>query len=263
MGIFSKKECALCGAKAGLLTRLHLKDDVFICGDCGQKTSANMEGYGDYTLDEVKENMSYKEENDQRYESEFTHSREIVLDNSHPIMAVDDTKGEFALLKDNHPDIFSFDDVLSYNVDLNTSSLSEEEKKKSSSLSGILDFLFSDDFGSRYPDLPRCPYGCKVIGMYFEIRFRDNPHHAKKIRLDMIPGWSNTKQEIENGYWCANELFQCFKEYKNGSRTAAAAPAAPSAGDAADQIKKLKELLDMGALTQEEFDAKKKELLGL
>jgi hypothetical protein len=31
----------------------------------------------------------------------------------------------------------------------------------------------------------------------------------------------------------------------------------------ADEIKKFKELLDMGALTQEEFDAKKKQLLGL
>ena len=33
--------------------------------------------------------------------------------------------------------------------------------------------------------------------------------------------------------------------------------------DNLEQIKKLKELLDLGAITQEEFDAKKKELLGL
>ncbi|MBR0349272.1 MAG: SHOCT domain-containing protein [Clostridia bacterium] len=31
----------------------------------------------------------------------------------------------------------------------------------------------------------------------------------------------------------------------------------------ADELKKFKELLDMGAITQEEFDAKKKQLLGL
>ncbi len=30
-----------------------------------------------------------------------------------------------------------------------------------------------------------------------------------------------------------------------------------------DELKKFKELLDMGIITQEEFDAKKKELLGL
>ena len=38
---------------------------------------------------------------------------------------------------------------------------------------------------------------------------------------------------------------------------------ASSQYDGADQIKKFKELLDMGIITQEEFDAKKKELLGL
>lgn len=35
------------------------------------------------------------------------------------------------------------------------------------------------------------------------------------------------------------------------------------APSAADEIKKYKELLDMGAITQDEFDAKKKQLLGL
>lgn len=43
---------------------------------------------------------------------------------------------------------------------------------------------------------------------------------------------------------------------------------APAAGvekqsSAAEELKKFKELLDMGILTQEEFDAKKKQLLGL
>jgi hypothetical protein len=33
--------------------------------------------------------------------------------------------------------------------------------------------------------------------------------------------------------------------------------------NAADEIKKFKELLDSGAITQEEFDAKKKQLLGI
>lgn len=39
--------------------------------------------------------------------------------------------------------------------------------------------------------------------------------------------------------------------------------AVPSAVSPMDELKKLKELLDMGIVTQEEFDAKKKQLLGL
>ena len=45
----------------------------------------------------------------------------------------------------------------------------------------------------------------------------------------------------------------------------AAAPAEPAAAGAgtADELKKFKVLLVSGVITQEEFDAKKKELLGL
>lgn len=49
-----------------------------------------------------------------------------------------------------------------------------------------------------------------------------------------------------------------FKEIKEKSNNAGNA-----SGSVADEIKKFKELLDMGAISQEEFDAKKKQLLGL
>ena len=51
-----------------------------------------------------------------------------------------------------------------------------------------------------------------------------------------------------------------------GAPAAPAAPAAAAPVDAAnsaEEIKKYKELLDMGAITQEDFDKKKQELLGL
>jgi len=49
---------------------------------------------------------------------------------------------------------------------------------------------------------------------------------------------------------------------QGSSESAAPAPAAPAGGgDTMEKLKKLKELLDMGVLTQEEFDAKKGELL--
>lgn len=50
------------------------------------------------------------------------------------------------------------------------------------------------------------------------------------------------------------------EEYEK-EKASAAAPA--STVSTADELKKFKELLDMGAITQEEFDAKKKQLLGL
>ena len=51
------------------------------------------------------------------------------------------------------------------------------------------------------------------------------------------------------------------EEFKNISAQNNAVP--QSSSSAADELKKFKELLDMGVITQEEFDAKKKQLLGL
>lgn len=55
--------------------------------------------------------------------------------------------------------------------------------------------------------------------------------------------------------------------YDQGAADAApvaqAAPAAPSMDDEMAQLEKLGQLKDQGILTQEEFDAKKKQILGL
>ena len=53
-----------------------------------------------------------------------------------------------------------------------------------------------------------------------------------------------------------------FKRALAAGNATESAPA-PSAASAADEIKRFKELLDEGIITQEEFDVKKKQLLGL
>ena len=54
-----------------------------------------------------------------------------------------------------------------------------------------------------------------------------------------------------------NKKIREFKSSKGGNTTVI------QQTSAADELKKFKELLDMGIITQEEFDAKKKQLLGL
>ena len=66
------------------------------------------------------------------------------------------------------------------------------------------------------------------------------------------PQQSNEKMEEVSKY--VKNRVDYYKNAKN----------APVVADTpADEIKKYKELLDMGVITQEEFDAKKKQLLGL
>jgi len=54
-----------------------------------------------------------------------------------------------------------------------------------------------------------------------------------------------------------------FVEYVRSKIGKSTGSSAPSTTSAADELKKFKELLDEGILTQEEFDAKKKQLLGI
>jgi len=60
-----------------------------------------------------------------------------------------------------------------------------------------------------------------------------------------------------------NDLAQEIVDYIEQKRNQATAPQVVQTMSAADELKKFKELLDMGIITQEEFDAKKKQLLGL
>ena len=60
------------------------------------------------------------------------------------------------------------------------------------------------------------------------------------------------------------EVEKAVNYIKERIRTAKSAPAATVVqASPAEELKKFKELLDMGAISQEEFDAKKKQILGL
>lgn len=69
--------------------------------------------------------------------------------------------------------------------------------------------------------------------------------------------WDTTQQSNEKMEEVANYAKERVDYYKN-ARNAPVATSSP-----ADELKKFKELLDIGIITQEEFEMKKKQLLGL
>ena len=70
----------------------------------------------------------------------------------------------------------------------------------------------------------------------------------------------------KDDYWTAQKMrdyiLECQKPKPVVQQVVAAAPAAP-VDTTVDQIRRLKSLLDEGILTQEEFDAKKRKILGI
>ncbi|MCR5790398.1 MAG: DUF4428 domain-containing protein [Lachnospiraceae bacterium] len=216
MGFFDKKDCALCGGKAGRFINYKLVNGEYMCADCRNRMSDHTEDISDMTLEEVKEQIRLKEENDARYQNEFEATRVFELDGNHKLMAVDDNRAEFVLLEEKNPTIFSFDQIMDFKVDLHTKVMSQEEQKKNAGLNGLMSFFKSEEYLSRYPELPNCPAGCKIVGMYFRIRLGENPFRAGKLEIKMLQGWSGYKTEVENAYRCADEIYRCIQEYKEG-----------------------------------------------
>lgn len=74
----------------------------------------------------------------------------------------------------------------------------------------------------------------------------------------------NQIKDYKKCIYCKSSNIQTITEEQFKAEEAKSAPAAGGGGvSAADELKKFKELMDAGVITQEEFDAKKKQLLGL
>ena len=72
-----------------------------------------------------------------------------------------------------------------------------------------------------------------------------------------------SKDKVESYQRAYDEIMKNLSSDRKRGQVSATEAASAPAPSAADEIKKLKELLDIGAITQAEFDAKKKQLLGL
>ncbi len=128
---------------------------------------------------------------------------------------------------------------------------------------------------------------CNVCGTVFCYNYQDvlkNEQLAKQARSATLRGALNTiassqilgaqqqaeadrlKAQIRDYTRCPNcnstDLKQLSDEEYKSALAAKNAPVA-AAISPMDELKKMKELLDMGIVSQEEFDAKKKQLLGL
>ncbi len=120
---------------------------------------------------------------------------------------------------------------------------------------------------------------CGEIFCYTMADLRQNQENAKMVKMNATVGVLNA---IGGSNLIAHASNQSARDYlkdivdyskcpkchssdlsplKEGET--ATAPASVYAGSDAEELKKFKELLDMGVITQEEFDAKKKQLLGL
>ena len=207
-GLFDKKKCLVCGSKSSPLTQYKLLDYSYICTDCKNKCSPELHSadFASISPATVKEHIAYKKDNDVKYKNEFKETASIARGSekwSKKIWAVDEENGWWVNLTYDAPDLFTFKQVVRWEIDIDTSYLTDQDK------------LRNIDYNSGRPDIkeiPPCPQGKKIDKMRMRI-YVEHPW-IKTVKIPLID--SNVvidQKDIENGYAAGEKLVEAFKKY--------------------------------------------------
>ena len=121
MGLFDKKYCDICGEKIGLLGNRKLEDGN-LCKDCAKKLSPWFSDRRRSTVEDIKGQLAYREENRGRA-AQFCTTRsfgedwKLLLDEEHRWFTVTRARD----LADANPDILDFDAITGCRMDIDES----------------------------------------------------------------------------------------------------------------------------------------------
>ena len=130
MGLFDKKYCDICGEKIGLLGNRKLENGN-LCKECAKKLSPWFSDRRNSTVEEIKAQLAYREENRQKV-AEFHTTRTLGTNTK---VLLDEDAGKFMVtrardLQEANPDVLDFADVTGCNLDIDESrsELTREDK---------------------------------------------------------------------------------------------------------------------------------------
>lgn len=130
MGLFDKKYCDICGEKIGLLGNRKLENGN-LCKNCAKKLSPWFSDRRSSTVEEIKQQLDYREENRQKVAA--FHTTRTLGTNTKVLL--DEDAGKFMVtrardLQEANPDVLDFADVTGCNLDIDESrsELKREDK---------------------------------------------------------------------------------------------------------------------------------------
>ena len=118
MGLFDKKYCDICGEKIGLLGNRKLEDGN-LCKNCAAKLSPWFTERKQSTVEEIKEQLAYREANKEAVAA-FPTTRTLGKDVK---VLLDEDNGKFMVtsarnIAEANPDVLSFSDVTGCDLDI-------------------------------------------------------------------------------------------------------------------------------------------------
>lgn len=257
--------CPIDNTKFGLFSGSWELKDGKICGKCGEKAGFDLSNYGSifaaktYTVDDIielianngKVDNTRKISVDEEVTAEQTRINEIKQKATEQVLAAGEYKVEIKLPEH----------VI----------LSADENGITINRLGITSFVNRGKTGSQnipYQSITSVEFNSGTVGNG-QITFHTLGGNDKNSGLGSAPGYNggvynnNNAVVFNPAYSNDVELIKKLTEKKMGFWNNNQQPIANNTSSNADEIRKFKGLLDDGIISQEEFDAKKKQLLGL
>lgn len=243
----AKVPCAICGKELGIFSGKAKVSDGTICSNClndsGVEVSINMSSYKVQT---IKEFIKDRQKKSAKFTVTKSYANSIYLD---------ETNKYFKIEKN----IFDYDNLLSYELLEDGQSMHKGGLGRAVA-GGLL-------FGGVGAIVGGVTGGKKTTGICNSMKLRISLKNAPidVVYITFILSETKTKSFIYRAAQDSAQKCIAALEYINDinqhsqPQTIQVAPSTSSA----DEILKFKNLLDQGIITQEEFDSKKKELLGL
>ncbi len=260
-----RPKCPVCGREMNFLSKRRVVRGLYICNDCENRSAINR-----YT----KEIRKYPPRdalniviNKIRKAEEFTVTKSaddyMLIDDNRHLWTVPYAATRITNTPKIDPElIFSYDEIESYDLVEDGNQLA----KGGRGLPSIGGLLFGTE-GSGLSGNSEERNVCESL----QIRINLNNMATPKVFVNLIfKETDKDKKAYGQAFLTAQKIlsileFICHKEDKGISSSELEdkkTEEKPSLSPA-DEIKKYKELLDMGAITQEEYDAKKAKLLDL
>ena len=292
MGLFSKKDpCAICGGKVSGLFPWKIEGQ-YVCNTC--HGVIDMQDDSNLTMAQFCAYRDFREKN-QALKSQFGVTQTIDFGLWDTKIVFDHTHGLFCMSKNLDKTIFHGSELKSFVIREDNAPLFEggpegltrytsavPEKlaamepritqfRMQQQMQNTLERLSDKKDGTRvrrYVDIPE-PFESFNVELHF-----DHPYWSV-ITCDMTgPTFDNDypdigdymrsyQNEVEGMDTLAVALMRVAFPDTKGSGAAAPNRAQQQPVDTAAELKKFKALMDEGVITQEEFDAKKKQLLGI
>jgi len=264
MGLFTnnKKPCPICGKGTPRLLATEIAGDVPLCSDCSSKISMENPRVKDLTLEALKEHLTLREKNAKCIENVFRPTKTYEIGWTH--LNIDEANRLFTIPLNmcgdtKNPPVFKFDELMGYDL--------EEERC-------VIERFNRGDMA------PQCTPMLYVPEFHFDHDDHEGTPEtiSRDFRLNLyLSNLCWDKVESSGGSACGSrhnfqrDYSQHLGKLHIVTTALATMMGAGLTGNAvqsnadsiAGDLKKFKDLLDGGIITQEEFDAKKKQILGL